>query len=600
MDPLEFLREHEPFSRLPPGRLEWVGRELEIAYAPRGTRVLTRGGDPNTHLWVVRKGSVKLEVDGRAIDVLVDGEVFGFTSLLSGGRPQFDVTAGEDCLLYKIPSKVFHSLREDASFGEFFQESLARRLRGATRRESVALAGDLATPVGKLVRRPPVVVSRETSVGAAARRMRDERVSSVLVSGEPMGIVTDADLRSRVLAEGLGPDVPVTRVMSAPLKTFPAESPLVEALLYVLGERIHHLALERRGEVVGVVTHSDILRHQSKSPGYLLKTIEKSRGPEDWAGYAGEITGMVESLVWAGLEATRVGHVVASLNDALVQQILRTVEAELGPPPCPYAWIVFGSEGRREQALITDQDNALVFAEDAAGAREYFERLAARVIESLTRASFPPCAGGFMATRWNKTLAEWDELFRSWIESPEPESLIEVQNFFDFRAIHGALDLSPLHRRILEGSRSAIFLAHLARASLGMQPPIGLFRRIKEDEDGVDLKAGGIMPTVSLARVAALEAGSGARSTIARLEAGREGGTLSEDGADTLAEGFRFLFRLRLQTQLAAMRRGEPASNRVRGDDLSPLDRRHLKETFLHVREMQEALAQRFKTGMLG
>lgn len=600
MDPLEFLLAFEPFSRLSPARREALGRSLEISYSPAGSQIITRGGERSGTLWVVRKGAVRLEADGRPVDVLSEGEVFGFPSLLSGGPPQFDVIALEDSLFYRIPEPVFHELLEEPGFGEFFYQSLARRLRGALEREPAIAAADLSTPIERLATRAPVAVDAGRTVGEVARIMRDERVSSVLVRGMPMGIVTDSDLRTRVLAEGRGPDTPVSKVMSAPLKTFPADAPVFEALLHVLEQRIHHLALIRNGSVIGVVTHADILRHQVKSPAALLKRVDRATDPADWAGYADEVAGTVESLLWGGLEPADIGHVVASLNDSLVQNVLRWAEVKSGPPPCPYAWIVHGSEGRREQALITDQDNALVFAEDTSEARDYFRRFAEVVIEALTKASFPPCPGGFMATKWNYTLDEWDELFRGWTTSPEPEALMEVANFFDFRSIHGRLDLERLHARIAEGGSSSVFLAHLTRAGLGMRPPIGLFHRIKEEDEGIDLKAGGIVPTVSLARVYALEARSRARSTLDRLEAARRAGVVSETGAETLAEGFRFLFRLRLESQMSARRKREEPTNRVRLDDLSPLERRHLKETFLHIREMQESVSQRYKVGLLG
>jgi CBS domain-containing protein len=601
MNPIEFLAQHEPFSRLGPDGLRQIGRTLEIRYARRGEVVLRREGDPTTHLGVVRKGAVRLEVEGRPADVLDEGEVYGFPSLLSRGRPRFDVIAVEDSLLYLVPAATFHDLVEHhAAFGEFFLHSLADRLRLATVRQTSSLAGDLTTPVIRLASGDPVFVDRDATIGEAARIMRDRRVGSVLVKGDPPGIVTDRDLRSRVLAERRGPDVPVRDVMSAPLKTFAADAPLFEALLYLLEERIHHLALVREGGIVGVVTHTDLLRHHVKSPSYLLKRIDKVSSPDDLAGYAEEVAGMVEALTWSGVEAVEVGRIVASLNDAVVQALLVHAERELGQPPCPYAWMVFGSEGRGEQALITDQDNALVYRDESATAKAYFGRFADLVVDGLIRASFPPCRGGFMATNWNRSLAGWERLFERWTREPDPQALLEVANFFDFREIHGGLDLEPLRVRVREAARKKVFLAQLAKASLGMRPPLGLFHRIRQEDSGVDLKKGGLMPILGVARVHALEAGSDERSTLGRLRAAAAAGTLSEDGAETLEEGFRFLFRLRLATQLAAKRRGEEPTNRVRLETLSALERRHLKDTFQHIRTMQEAMSQRFSTGLLG
>ncbi|MCU0223657.1 MAG: DUF294 nucleotidyltransferase-like domain-containing protein, partial [Acidobacteria bacterium] len=213
------------------------------------------------------------------------------------------------------------------------------------------------------------------------------------------------------------------------------------------------------------------------------------------------------------------------------------------------------------------------------------------VVDGLIAASFPPCKGGFMATNWHRPLAEWERLFRGWMETPEPRALIEAANFFDFRAVGGALPLDPLAEILLSAGRERIFLAHLARASLMFEPPLGLFRQVKEAEDGVDLKRGGIVPIVSLARLYALEAGVQARPTLERLPGAAEAGVLSREGAETLAEAFRFLLRIRLRAQVKAVRAARPPGNSVQLGDLSALERTHLRETFLAIREHQQATA---------
>ena len=601
MDPVEFLRAHEPFARLGPSGLRRLERSLEIEYARAGDTVLQRDGAPADALFVVRKGAVRLEVDGRVADELGPGEAFGFPSLLARSRPHFDVICSTECLLYRIPAEVFHELVEEGGdFGDHFRRGLADRLRHATENEPVALAGDLASAVEHLVHREVVFVERAATVGQAARRMQDERVSSVLVRSEPLGILTDRDLRGRVLARGLGPDTPVVDVMTSPVVTVDAAAPLVDVLVQFLDRRIHHLPVEREGEIIGLVTHSDLLRHHVNSPSFVLRRVLRGEASADDGAHVEQIARMVDALGWSGLGAVDVARVVASVNDALVERLLRDAEAALGEPPCRYAWLVFGSEGRREQLLVTDQDNALVVEDDTADSREYFGRLARHVVDGLLRAGFPECKGGFMATNWCHPLERWRELFRGWIEQPEPQALMDVANLFDFRSLHGTLDLEPLEAIIASGGRNSTFLSQLARTSLHMRPPIGLFHRIKESPEGLDLKAAGVMPIVGLARVSGLEAGSRERSTLGRLAAAREAGKLSHEGADLLAEGFRFLLQLRLRRQLEALRRGDEPGNRVRMDELERVDARHLKETLLEIRSMQQALAQRHRVELLG
>ncbi len=603
MEPDVFLPRHPPFDRLHEDLLERVLGRLEVTYVPRGEAVMRRTDRDNRYLFVVRKGAVRLERDGGPLQVLEEGEVFGYPSLLAGGPPSTDVIAEEDSLLFRIPGELFHRLMEEREFADFFVAGLASRLRRAAQAETPLLSGDLSTPVSGLVTRAAVFVQPDATVAEAARAMTREGVSSILVGGRPPGILTDRDLRRRVLARGRPVDTPVSRVMSRPLRTIPAGTPVFDALVSMLENRIHHLALVEGDEVTGVVTDSDLLRHHHRSPISLLSRVEKLESPETFQDYSGQLTGMVEVLFRGHLDAAEIGRIVSSVNDAAAARLLRLAERELGEPPRPYAWIVFGSEGRREQALLTDQDNALVYGdggEDSEEVGRYFAELAGRVTAGLIRLGIPPCPGGFMADRWNRPLGAWIELFAGWIGAPEPQALIDAANFFDFRPVHGALSLAPLDELIGEARAQRSFLAHMAKNALEFRPPIGLFRQIRERSGGVDLKRGGIIPVVGLARLFALEAQVPARSTLDRLAAAAAAGCLSADGAETLSEGFRFLLRLRLEHQLEAVRRGRAPDNLVPLDELSHLTRRHLKEAFLAIREIQDAVSMRYGTAMLG
>ena len=261
---------------------------------------------------------------------------------------------------------------------------------------------------------------------------------------------------------------------------------------------------------------------------------------------------------------------------------------------------MFGSEGRMEQALLTDQDNALAYEADVPGAKEYFARLAERVVGDLITAGFPPCPGGCMATNWNKPLDAWRDTVAEWIREPTPDNLMVSSIFFDFRAVAGELDAAPLADQVVAAAASDLFMAHLARVSLRFKPPLGLFRRIRSEDGRVDVKKRGIASIVAAARVWALEAGSRARPTRERLEAAMARRVVSRDLGRTLIETYRFLLQLRLGAQLEALKSGRELDNDVRLKSLSPLEHRHLKDAFGAIREMQQAVAQRYKTSTLG
>jgi len=575
-----------------------------VVYVARGEAVFHRGDAENSYLFVVRKGAIRLEKDGRLLQMVEEGEPFGFPSLLASTSPHADATAEEDTLLFRFGRDTFQSLMGNRRFADYFLTGLAERLRRTVTLETAPLAGDLSTSVHRLVTRPPVFIDAGATVAEAARRMNAERVSSLLVEGDPPGILTDRDLRSRVLAEDLGPSTKVAEVMSPTLKTSDSGASVFEALLLMLEARIHHLPLVDGGKLVGVVTDTDLLRHHLKSPIYVLNRVEKMKEPETFRGYTEDLAGMVDVLYHGDLDPAQIGRIVSSVNDAVTARLLRLAEEELGAPPTPYAWIVFGSEGRKEQTLATDQDNAIVYLDVTAQyqreTEQYFKALAEKVVRSLVVLGIPRCPGDFMATHWCKPLSEWEKLFGEWIRQPEPQALIEAANFFDFRRVHGDLSLESLSDLVLDAGRHPRFLAHMAKNALDFRPPLGFFHRIRQEREGVDLKKGGIIPIVSMARIHALEAASLSTGTVERLEAACEARKISRDGADNLMEGFRFLLRLRLGRQLEQKRAGEAPDNLVQLADLSSVERRHLKETCIVVQEMQESLAMRYQTSLLG
>ena len=594
LDPVAFLRATPPFDALPPPAFGQVSAALEVVFHPAGDVVIARDGPPSEHLYVVRKGLVRLERDGETVLVLEPGDVFGFTSVMAGTTP-FNVIVERDLLGYRVSAGVVRALLTDPGFARHFSESLADRLRWTSEPSRVVNGGDLHVPVETLVRRAPLVVPSDATVGEVAKRMSEAQVSSALVDGDPMGIVTDRDLRNRVLARGLPLDTPVVEVATRPMRTVAASTPVYEAWHLLVRHGVHHLPVARGREIVGVLSDTDLLRHQTSGPTALFARIEHLGGRHELEGYGADVTRMVATLVDAGLDVTRIARLVSRLNDALVARLLRLVEADLGAPPCEYPWIVFGAEGRYEQLLLTDQDNALVFGEDTPAARDYFARLAGRVVGDLVAAGFPPCPGGYMATHWNASLDTWATRFSRWIHEPTGQALLDSATFFDGRHVHGSLDTSAIGR-IIEGAQGqGAFLGLLANEALRFRPPIGAFGHLR-DADQIDLKRDGLAPIVGLARVLAIGAGVRLHSTQTRLAAAAARGAISEEGALTLQEAHRFLLGLRLRLQLAAARQGREPSATVSHTDLRAIEVRHLKEAFRAIRDAQEALALKYRT----
>jgi CBS domain-containing protein len=599
LDPVAFVRATPPFDGLPAPAFDDAARALEIVFHPVGARLLVRGGAPSQHLYVIRKGAVRLEREGQTLQVLEEGEIFGFTSLISG-KATLDVIVEEDLLAYRLPKKQFEALLAHAPFAGRFASGLAGRLRNSLERSQVvSFQPDLAVPVSTLLRGRPVRVPRDAKVGEAARLMAEHSVSSVLVDSDPPAIVTDRDFRARVLAAGRGPETPVLEVASSPLKTVSADCPIYEAWRILLDSGCHHLPVVKwNGEIAGVLSATDLLKCTAAGPVAVMKRVERLGGREALPGYSDKVAEMASALFNGGLEPTVIGGFVARLNDTLITRILRWAEADLGPPPTPYAWLVFGSEGRMEQMILTDQDNALVFGDDTPAARSYFQALAERAIGDLRAAGFPLCPGGYMATGWQGPIEDWKDRFRGWLDTPTPQALLEASIFFDFRAVHGHLDVSPLRAATARASGARTFLSAMAKSAVTFRPPSGLGLRLRSDSSQFDMKLKGISPIVFLARVYGLESAARTSNSLDRLRAAVEAGLIARDTCETLSEAYRFLLRVRLRTQLRAISEGRAPSNMVSLSDLSSMERSRLRDTFRAIEVWQERAAYHYRTNL--
>ncbi len=594
-DPVAYLRATPPFSGLRPEAFEAAVRDVEVVYEPAGKRLARVGGAPLEHLWVIRKGVVRLERDGQTLQVLEEGEIFGYTSLVTR-EATMDVVVEEDLVAYRLPAAAFRALLGEAGFAGHFAAGLAERLRASLEQSPVAtFRADVSGAVGQLVRRPAVWVEEGATVADAARAMREEGISSVLVRGAQAGIVTDRDFRNRVLADDLGPETGVTAIVSRPLRTVAAATPIYEAWRTLLDSGVHHLPVTRDDEIVGVITAGDLLKHSAAGPVAVLRSVERLPSRASLPGYARTVAEMTAVLLGGGLDATVIAGFVARLNDALVHRIVRWAEAELGPAPAPWAWIAFGSEGRMEQTLLTDQDNALVYSDEGEGSRAWYAALAERVNGDLVAAGFPECPGGYMAKRWHAPLSEWTRRFRDWIDAPSPQALLEAAIFFDFRRVAGGLSLEPLDDALAGAADRPVFLRFLAKSALDFRPPPMLLLRLKGGSSVVDLKAHGISPIVFLARCYGLEAGTRARGTLERIDAAQRAARVDEDVGTRVAEAYRYLIGLRLRLQLRRLTAGEPLSNTVALSELAALERTKLKDALRAVKSWQDAGAFHFK-----
>ncbi|MCO5125122.1 MAG: DUF294 nucleotidyltransferase-like domain-containing protein [Rhizobacter sp.] len=480
---------------------------------------------------------------------------------------------------------------------------------GAPRASDPSLALT-ATPVHALLRREPVTVDSGASVREAAVCMRAARVSSVLIveAGRLVGIVTDRDLRDRVVAAGLDIDSPVIGIATAKPLTVDVRTTGFDALLLMARRNVHHVPVMDGEKVVGMITATDVNRHASTSAVFMAGEIYRQDDVEGLKRISARVRELQCNLAAADATAYATGQIISAITDALTTRLIQLAEARLGPPPVAYAWVAAGSQARSEQTARSDQDNCMVLADDydAAVHGEYFDTFSREVCTGLDACGYIFCPGEMMAMTdtWRQPQAQWKRYFHKWINTPEPKALMLTSVFFDLRRIYGdAALLDDLRSETLASTRAnGIFLAHLARNALDRKPPLTLFGGLNTARSGpnrgtIDLKLLAIAPIVDLARVFALASGQSAVNTRHRLEMAVHGGELSEKGSHDLRDAQEFLSALRIQHQARQMAAGQTPDNFLVPEELSHFERTQLKNAFKVVSEMQDVVGQRYQVG---
>lgn len=607
-----FLRQHHPFDSLPEVALDQLVAALHVESHVDGA-VIYGYGQPVNVLRIVARGHVDLlSADGDPIAQVHVGDSFGSRALSGDGVANQAARAhpskgDEDVLLYTLPSDLFHALAQEHSvFADFFgrfSPAYSKKIKGHT----VDGAGGDASLVGidlrELMTPNPITVPLSSTVREAAIIMADKHISCVLVveKGALIGLLTTGDITGRVVAKGLDADTAIETVMTRDPISFSPDTSGFDAMLAMSSKGIGHLPIVEDGKPVGIMTRTNLVRRQQVSAVYMIGDIRRLSSTAQLAKVIDEVPALLAQLVGSGVAAHQVGHVITSLADALTVRLIQLAEEKLGPAPVPYLWLACGSQGRREQTGVSDQDNCLMLDEafDPTKHDAYFKAFSQFVSDGLDEAGYFYCPGDMMATndRWRQPVSVWRNYFRKWVHTPDPMAQMLASVMFDLRPIHGDMALfEGLQSETLQLAKAnSIFRAHMAANSLKHTPPLGLFRgfaliRSGEHKDTVDLKHNGVVPIVDLARMYALEGAVDVVNTRARLEASREAGTLSKSGAADLIAAYDLIATMRLRHQARQIRDGEKPDNYLAPSRLSAFERNHLKDAFGVIKGLQSAL----------
>jgi CBS domain-containing protein len=601
-DVAEFLKEHDPFGGLDRATLEGLSQRVEVEFFTAGTTIFKQGERSKIDVRIVRRGAVALVDHGRVLDLLGEGELFGHPTMLSGTPPGLEARAHEDSLCYVLAEEDVLPLLTRPEGLRYFARSLFARPKPGPLVAADVSGFDLAQqPVTALIREQPLICEPELPVRDVARRMAETGASSVLVRlNGAYGIVTNHDFRSRVVAEGLSVDAPVSRVMTAPAFTVAPELNGTDLLLAMLDRGIHHVpVLSARAEVLGVVSDVDLLAAETRTPFVLRRAVADARDVDELRRAARRLNPTLIGLHQVDLPPSQISAVISVVVDALIRRGIELAIATKGPPPAEFAWLSLGSHGRREGVPSSDLDSGMVWADDGkADQAPYMQVVGAEVVATLAATGWESDTHGVTASSpiSARSVTDWQRNVKHWLDHPEEDNvLMALSIVLDGRIVYGPDDALGALTELRTVSDRPGVRRLLLRLALADKPPTGFLRDIiiehsGENRGSFDIKLGGLQPIVGIARYAGLSAGATVTSTVERLRAAASAGTLPEEEARTLAECFDLFAALRLEHQVRQLEAGARPDDRLDPKMLNPLTRRYLRDAFRAVASVQKGL----------
>ena len=609
----DFLRHFSPFNRMEAEALAFLAGRAVLAFHPRGSDILTPEMGVPRHFYIIQRGKVQARQTGTAAVTeyasltLSPGECFPIGAI-SAQRPSTNAyVAAEDSFCFQISADEFLQLMQMSPVFHLFCTQYIASLLNQSRQQlqttfsqRAAEQQTMTTALGQLIKREPVCVSVDTAVRAALEQMNAQHLGCMVVVDDerhPIGVLTQSDLLPRVILAAFDLDRPIGELMTANPHQLAATASAYDAALEMATHGVRHLlVVDAEGRLKGVVSERDLFSLQRISLRQIRAGIENASDVDALQRASKDIRQLALNLIAQGIGAEQLTQFISTLNDALTRRIIQLARETHDLVGVDFGWMAFGSEGRHEQTLSTDQDNGIIWQcpdwENPASIRSRLIEFAKDVNANLAACGFPLCKGNIMASNpaLCLTLDEWKSRFGAWIREPHPEALLNASIFFDFRVLYGNERLGDKLRAWLNKAvrGNSAFLRMMASNALSVAPPLGRLRDFVVEDDGtIDLKKSGARLFVDVARILALRTGVDSSSTAQRLRQASTKMGVSGDEVAAIIDGFHFIQLLRLRSQHLETEHDAPDDNRVNPDSLNELDRRILKEAIRQARKLQ-------------
>lgn len=626
-----FLSGFLPFNLLEAGSLRQIAEHVVIQHLNSGEFIFQAGEAPKAFLYVVRDGAVEiLQAEGNVlVEYCDEGDLFGLRPLIANEPYLLSARAAEESLLYAIPAVNIQAVIEaNPKVGYYLAQHFASGISNKyTKMYKGRLFLEKDLPVlyqnslfeiqSVQQSKKPVCCTADFTIQEAAKRMQAKQVGSIIVVNEadhPVGIVTDRDLRNRVVTGELSRKEPISKIMSSPVVTVEANSSVASVQIMMMKHRIHHLCITEDGSsnspVLGILSEHDLLVLQGNNPAILIREMQRSPSADELRALRTKAEQLLQRYLEREVAMEFIASVMTEINDALIVRVieisLQELEAEGQKlPEVSWAWWGLGSEGRGEQLLRTDQDNALIFghvAEDQLEqTREAFLRLAEKVTAKLHLTGFDYCPGDMMASnpKWCLSLQEWKDQFSDWILTPTTQNILHCNIFFDYRSLYGDASLGEQIGAHIYSTidQQGIFLSLLAKNALQNPPPLTFFRNFVIEKDGehkdaFNIKARAMMPLTDAARVLILgHKVSGINNTFKRFEKLAELEPSQRELYEQAADAYEILIRYRALQGL----KNQDTGKYLNPADLTKMQRLNLRNSFRPISDLQEIIGIRFQ-----
>ncbi len=609
---IQFIGQIDPFDKIPKPALRDLASQVQITYLSKGEEIALFVEGEEKFLYIVRTGSMEQrKADGVLRARLGQEDLFGFTFLEThiNSDDGYKAIAIEPTLLYLIPHSALQNLfKASPESAERFASKAQVRLKSAldvvwSNKEK----GLFIKRVGDIGSGRVAVVQADQTIQQVAHEMRIVKRTSCAVvydKDELVGLITDRDMTKRVIALGASIDQPVSSVMTYSPLTISPDDLVLHAASVMMQFNIRNLPIVENNKVIGLLTTSHLVQNHRVQAIFLIEKVKYATSVRSLAEFTPERQAIFEALVEGKVAPEIIGQVMTLIFDSYTRRLIQIAIDKLGPPPCEFSWIVAGSHARNEVHMLSDQDNAIVLADDATeNDKIYFKHLAAIVCNGLASCDYPLCSGDYMATnpKWLQPVSMWKHYYKKWVSNPEYERLLNISVFLEIRSVYGNKEYEGILRDALHQSINASreFLPSLVNDAVSTNPPLGIFNSLVLEKSGkntktLNIKKYAITLIIDLARIYGLAVESEHSATDQRFRDAFEKGQLTEDSYKNILGAYEFILSFRFSHQLEALKRGEAPNNHINPDSFGSFERGHLKDAFRIIADLQEAAKLKF------